>query len=126
MTDKLIRFSAWATLGSVIFVTVSPIGLRPHDVLPVNFDRAAAFALMAILFVVAYPKHWFLVAIAIVFGAGCIELLQEISPTRHANLNDAIIKAFGASLGVLGGRTINAVRAPGLPPEKWSFLKYGL
>jgi hypothetical protein len=45
-------------------VTVSPIELRPQDILPVNLDRALAYFLMSVLF-------------------------QYFSPTRHAHFTDA-------------------------------------
>lgn len=110
MIHRLVQIVAWLALVAVVFVTVSPIELRPHDILPVDFDRAAAFAVLAALFVTAYPKSWSLVGLAIVVGAGAIELLQELSPSRHAHGSDALIKAAGASIGVLAGWTINNLR----------------
>ncbi|MDB5523037.1 MAG: putative rane protein [Rhizobium sp.] len=113
MTDKLIRTAAWLAAIAIVFVTVSPIGLRPHDVLPVNVDRALAFTAMAALFVLAYPRQWMWVAMAAIVGAGAIELLQELSPTRHARIDDAMVKIAGASIGVVIGWTINQTRARG-------------
>jgi VanZ family protein len=103
--------AAWLALAAIIFVTVSPIGLRPHDVLPVNLDRALAFALVAVLFVMAYPRHWLWIAVALTIGAGAIELLQELSSTRHARFDDALVKAAGALGGVLVAHAINRYRA---------------
>ena len=107
MIVRVFQTSAWLALAAILFVTTSPIDLRPHDVLPVDFDRAAAFAVMATFFVLAYPKHWFIVGLAVVMGAGGIELFQELSPSRHAQVADALVKAAGASLGVLSGWAIN-------------------
>lgn len=100
---KISRFSAWAVLAVTLFVTLSPIGLRPHDILPVNVDRALAFALMGILFVTAYPRQWPWVALLVVVGAGAIELLQVLAPTRHAHVNDALVKGLGGIAGVFAG-----------------------
>jgi hypothetical protein len=107
MTPSHARTLAWLALAGILFVTVSPIGLRPHDFLPVNIDRAGAFALMAFLFVIAYPRHWLLCGILIMVGAAGIEALQLLSPTRHARFDDALIKAVGAAIGCLAGRAIN-------------------
>lgn len=104
MIRLALRLAAWLTLAAIIFVTVSPIGMRPHDVLPVNTDRSLAFALLAGLFVAAYPRHWIWVGLAIVLSAVGIEWLQDLSPTRHARLSDASVKAAGALLGVVVGR----------------------
>ena len=109
MIRRLFRLSVWLALAAILFATLSPIELRPEDLLPVNYDRAIAFAAVSALFVLAYPRNWFWVGLAIVVGAGAIELLQELSPTRHADATDALVKAAGASLGVLAGWSINAV-----------------
>jgi hypothetical protein len=99
MTARIFQILAWLALTIIIFVTVSPIALRPHDVLPVNADRALAFTAMAALFVWAYPRHFPACVILLVLGAGAIELLQNLSPTRHAQAHDAVVKAFGACAG---------------------------
>ena len=111
MTAKLIAAAAWAALAAIIFVTISPIELRPHDVMPVNMDRALAFTALAALFVLAYPRHWLWVGIALMAGAAGIELLQELSATRHARIDDAMVKAAGASVGVMLGWAINQARS---------------
>lgn len=110
-----VKLLAWLALAFVIFATVSPINLRPHDFLPVNIDRAGAYAVMAMLFVLAYPRHLVLCAVALMLGAGGIELLQFLSPTRHAKLDDALVKAGGAAVGCIIGWAINRITArPGL------------
>lgn len=110
MLTRLIRVAAWLSLAAIIFVTVSPIGLRPHDVLPVDVDRALAFVVMACLFVLAYPRSWVIVAVALILGAAGIELMQELSPTRHARIDDALVKASGAAIGVILGWAANRLR----------------
>lgn len=109
MTRRIFAITAWMALAVIVFVTVSPISLRPHDTLPVNFDRALAFAFMAALFIMAYPRQWAIVALAAIGCAGVFELLQELSPTRHARLDDALVKSAGAAIGVLIGWTCNFI-----------------
>ncbi|MGF9563669.1 VanZ family protein [Neorhizobium sp. JUb45] len=110
MTRTLLKTLPWLVLAFVIFATVSPIEMRPHDFLPVNVDRAGAFAVMAFLFVITYPRHWKLCAVLLLLGAGGIELLQFISPSRHANPDDALIKAAGAAIGCVAGWGVNLLR----------------
>ena len=105
--SKLAAILAWLALAAIVFVTVSPIALRPHDLLPVEVDRALAFCLLSTLFVVAYPRYWIVVALATVLGAGAIEMLQAFSPSRHPRLDDALVKAAGACIGVLAGYAFN-------------------
>lgn len=111
MSDRLCKLLAWAALAFIIFATVSPIQLRPHDFLPVNVDRALAFAVLCGLFVIAYPRHFMLVAGVIIIGAFAIEFLQYLEPSRHPRLHDAVIKAAGAVVGMVGGRLVNRYRA---------------
>jgi hypothetical protein len=73
---SLVAAAAWTGLAAIVLVTVGPISLRPTDLLPANVDRMLAFGLLASLYVVAYPRHWVLVGVGIVVGAGVIELLQ--------------------------------------------------
>ncbi|MBB4142943.1 VanZ family protein [Rhizobium rhizoryzae] len=110
MSEKLFKILAWSTLAFIIFATVSPIGLRPHDVLPVNVDRALAFALLSCLFVVAYPRYFLISTAFIIASAFAIELLQYLQPTRHPEVRDALIKAAGAAFGLLAGWLINRYR----------------
>ncbi len=103
----MLKILAWLCLAVILFLTLSPIGLRPHDPLPVNIDRALAFCVMAGLFVAAYPRQWPAVLMLSLCGAGMIELLQFLSPTRHAQLPDALVKASGAIAGVALGALFN-------------------
>lgn len=106
----LIQLAAWVCLSAVIFATISPIAWRPHDVSDVNFDRAAAFVVIALLFTVGYPRWasrwglWFALA------SPAIELLQLLSAGRHARIEDALIKLVGALCGLGLGYLFNRLR----------------
>ena len=108
--NRLFKLLPWLALAAIIFATVSPIRLRPQDIASVDVDRAGAFAVMALLFVLAYPRQWMICAVLLILGAGGIELLQFLSPGRHAHLDDAAVKAAGAAVGCLIGWTINRLR----------------
>lgn len=103
MTTRLLRASAWLALAIIIFVTVSPIGYRPHDIVSTNFDRAAAYAVLSALFVFAYPRHRWTVAALVILTAGGAEIFQWLSPTRHPHLLDAATKAVGGVTGLFAG-----------------------
>jgi len=110
MTRLVVRALAWLSLIAIVVVTIVPIGLRPHDVLPVDADRALAFAVMAAFFVLAYPRHAALCVLLLLAGAGAIELLQYVTPTRDPRLADAVVKAAGVSLGALAAISVNRLR----------------
>jgi VanZ family protein len=110
MTSIFLRTVAWCVLAYIVFVTISPVDLRPDTIISVNIDRAGAYAVLGLLFASAYPRHWKTVAILLAIGAVGFEFLQEFSPTRHARVDDAIVKAVGALVGVAIGHLVNRTR----------------
>ncbi len=87
-------FAAWTGLLLIVFVTVSPISVRPSTVTSTDLDRAFAFCVMSGLFVIAYPKRLLTLSFALFVGAFVIELTQFASMTRHPQLHDAVVKAL--------------------------------
>ncbi|MBY5819512.1 VanZ family protein [Rhizobium leguminosarum] len=115
MIFKFARPLAWLLLALILFVTVSPIGLRPETVTTVDTDRGGVYVLVGLAFALAYPKQWKMVAVLLIAGAVAIEYLQYLAPTRHPRLHDAGIKAAGAALGLLAGWLINRWRETKAP-----------
>lgn len=98
---KVISFiSACVVLSAIAFVTVSPIEWRPDDIFGVNEDRALAFAVLSGLFTAAYPRRWRLVALGTTGVACGLEVMQLLSASRHAEIEDAVVKASGALAGI--------------------------
>ncbi|MCJ8520965.1 hypothetical protein ABID21_004008 [Pseudorhizobium tarimense] len=110
MTDRTLKIIALLSLGAVLFMTVSPIDVRPNDLVSVTIDWVGAYAVMAMLFVVAFPRHWLLTATAMMLSGAVIELLQYLSSTRHPSAADAPIEAFGAGAGSVAGGLGNQLR----------------
>lgn len=110
MTKKFFKIFSWLLIAAVIFVTVSPIGLRPHTLTTVSVDRAAAFALIGCAFAIAYPRRWLSLALFLLAAAFGIEILQYMAPTRHPQFADASVKAAGALLGMTIGKTALMIR----------------
>ncbi len=108
-TTTLLKTAAWSILAIIAFVTLSPIGFRPHTITNVNIDRATAYAAAGVVFTLAYPRSWKTAAVLLILGAVGFELLQALQPTRHARIDDALIKAAGAALGVAVGHVWNRV-----------------
>lgn len=98
-----LRLLAWLLLAGLIFVTLSPIDLRPVSPAPVQIERAAALALIGFVFALAYPRHIWLVALVVLGSTALLELLQLISPSRHGRLIDVAVKIAGASIGLAAG-----------------------
>ena len=107
---KLARWSAWALVAALVFVTLSPIEMRPV-VAGATLERALAYGLLGLTFALAYPRHR-LLALAVVVGvAGGLELGQLLTPSRHGRLPDFAVKAVAAGLGVLAAHAALTVQA---------------
>jgi hypothetical protein len=61
MLRKLIIVTAWCCLGFIVFVTLSPINLRPATSSHAGVERCVAYGLLGALFVIAYPRRFTLV-----------------------------------------------------------------
>ncbi|UZE50083.1 VanZ family protein [Rhodopseudomonas sp. P2A-2r] len=116
MSRKIIMAIAWASLAFIVFATLSPIGLRPH-LAGVSMERFGAFAVAGLLFGLAYPGRFWLV-LAIVLGAAVgLETLQFLTPDRHGELRDAMVKAVGGAFGVGLSLLLNRLSATVAAPQ---------
>jgi hypothetical protein len=98
MVVRLIALLAWFVLGLIVFATLSPLGLRPETG-HVRMERFAAYAVLGVLFVTAYPRHFVQVMSLILAAALSLEVLQHLTPDRHGHLIDAIEKITGGIAG---------------------------
>jgi len=106
MPRKYILIVACLLLAVVVFVTLSPIHLRPKTGHP-NLERFAAFLLVGAAYTAALPRRARQVAVCLVAGAFVLEAAQRWAPTRDPDLNDAVVKAFGAVVGVVIVRVVD-------------------
>jgi hypothetical protein len=98
MMRKLVILIAWCCLGLIVFVTLSPIGLRPESG-SAGLERFAAYNVLGVLFVAAYPRRFTWVMVIILGVAVSLELLQHLTPDRHGHIADAAQKVIGGLLG---------------------------
>jgi VanZ family protein len=98
---------AWASIIFVAVVTLSPIEFRPVLTLPL-YEHFFAFAVIGLLFGLAYPRHWLLIALAVIGSAVALELLQLLTPGRHGRVPDVIEKILGGIVGLAIARLIGA------------------
>lgn len=105
-----LRIVAWLVLACIFIVTIGPIDWRPISGEPADVERFGAFFFVGALFALAYPKHWMLVLLLIVGCAGLFELLQRLTPGRHGEILDFLIKAAGALGGTATGYVLSRFR----------------
>lgn len=110
--------TAWLSLAFVAFVTLSPIQDRPVLAGP-QFEHFAAFAVLGLIFGLAYPNRIFIV-VAIVLGSAVgLELLQLLTPDRHGKVIDAVFKGLGGICGITVSQLLPLLVRPrhSRPPE---------
>ncbi|TXM94651.1 hypothetical protein FV232_00790 [Methylobacterium sp. WL30] len=96
--QSFFRVTAWLVVAALVFVTLSPIDLRP-SVAPANVERALAYGTLGMLFALAYPCRWLVVLVGVVALAAILELGQGLTLTRHGRLADFVVKGGAAMLG---------------------------
>jgi VanZ family protein len=106
----ILRVLAWALLATAITLTVVPPGFRPVTGFPSWLEHFAMFMICGSAFVLAYPASTFvLYALAVPFTAS-LEFLQLIAPGRHARMNDFLIDALSAIVGIALASFFNRVK----------------
>jgi VanZ family protein len=96
----VLRIIAWLLAAAVTFATLGPPNYRPHSSLGQDGEHALAFILIGVAFGLAYTEHRLRVAVIAVIMIGALELLQLWMPGRHARLEDFIVDALTACVGL--------------------------
>jgi len=94
---------AWLMFATVVLLNTAPVEWKPMSAVSLKTWQSIAFALMAMLFVFAYPDERRIVGIFCIFGAILTELLQFSLQGGNSRVDGALIKCLGATLGLLGG-----------------------
>jgi VanZ family protein len=110
MTTALLRIFAWLLAAAVTFATLGPPRLRPHSDLGQDGEHAFAFILIGLLFGLAYTRNRLLTATIAVIMIGVLELLQFAAPGRHARLEDFIVDALTACVGLAAAAALDWTR----------------
>lgn len=105
------RLSAWILLFVLFIVTIGPIDIRPHWQGHVTAERFIMLMLIGTLFCLAYPRRWLTVLVLLICATALFELLQRITPDRHGEVRDFIVKSAGATAGVILGKVLLFLRA---------------
>jgi VanZ family protein len=96
----ILRIVAWLLTAAVTFATLGPARLRPQSDLGQDGEHALAFVLVGLAFGLAYPRRRLLTASMAVIFIGALELLQLWMPGRHARLQDFVVDALAACVGI--------------------------
>ena len=113
----LFRLSAAILIAAVVFATLGPPRYRPHSPLGQDGEHALAFVLVGRAIGLAFPQRKLLVAAVSVILIGLLELMQLWAPGRHARLEDFVVDAVTACVGLAGAALIGWLTA------RWRGLK---
>jgi len=118
----------WALSGvaALAFVTLCPIGLRPH-VMDANAERLCAYLIVGLLISRAAGRRALAAMLSVLVLAFGLEASQMLVASRHAVMADALVKAFGGVAGVAAHqlgfplRRLIMRRAKGLEGPRWLY-----
>jgi VanZ family protein len=126
--SKLMTAAAWASIAVIAYATLthvgfvysiyfklSPILMRPEMRNYAHFEHLISFAVVGMLFSLAYPRRPFLVCCIVFGGAALLEFLQTLTPDRHGTLADALEKMAGGAAGIFLARRM--LRSAGRIPD---------
>jgi VanZ family protein len=101
------RLIAWGLAAAIAFATLGPPERRPHSNLGQNGEHALAFVLLGLAFGLAYSSNRSRTAVFVIGYTGLIELLQLVAPGRHARLQDFVVDALAACLGLVAAAALD-------------------
>ena len=97
----VLRLIAWILAAAVAFATLGPPTHRPQSDLGQNGEHALAFVLVGLAFGLAYRRNRRATAAISVVLIGLLEVLQLWMPGRHARLEDFVVDALAACVGLV-------------------------
>src|ERR1700712_2334992 len=104
------KIIAWCLAAAIAFATLGPPGSRPHaSGLGQDGEHALAFVLLGLAFGLAYPRNRLFTAVMVVGLTGLVEILQFWAPGRHARLQDFLVDALAASVGLAAAATFDLI-----------------
>lgn len=106
MIRNIALIATVVVVSIIVFATLSPLDLRPRTGF-VGPEREAAFLLLGVVAVVAFPSHLWLVIAAMVASTIGLELAQHLTPDRHGHVADALQKLGGGLVGCALGFGVN-------------------
>lgn len=99
-TTVFFRVLAWPLVAAIALMTLGPLEFRPNTELSGRMERFVAFAVIAAVFCLGYPKYRIHIIMLIIGLVVLLELCQKFTPGRHGRLlRDGMPKVSGALCG---------------------------
>src|ERR1700692_3929417 len=115
MGKKFITAYLLACLIFIAYATLTSIESRP-ELTGIGFykafftvlERFLAYAVLGLLFYLAYPRRIIFVCVLVFGSALVLELLQIFVPDRDARVSDALEKMAGGAVGIFAATFLTA------------------
>ena len=101
MIEKILKAASWLVLVGLVIVTIVPANERPVSGLQHDLEHFSAFSLAGLMFGLAYAGHLRALSLSAIAFTLALELSQIPLATRHARLEDFVVDAAGACLGIV-------------------------
>ena len=105
------RIGAFVLITAVVFATLGPPRYRPHAPLGQDGEHALAFVLLGLAVGLSFPQRRLRVAAVAILLIGLLEIMQLWAPGRHARLEDFLVNATAACLGLVAAAAIGWLAA---------------
>jgi VanZ family protein len=105
------RIGAFVLITAVVFATLGPARYRPHAPLGQDGEHALAFVLLGLAVGLSFPQRRLRVAAVAILLIGLLEIMQLWAPGRHAQLEDFLVDATAACLGLVAAAAIGWLAA---------------
>jgi VanZ family protein len=101
MMEKTLKAASWLIILGLVIVTIIPADERPVSGLQHDLEHFVAFGLAGFTFGLAYAGHLGARCLSAIVFTLALELSQIPLATRHARVEDFLVDAVGACLGIV-------------------------
>jgi VanZ family protein len=101
MMEKTLKAISWLIILGLVIVTIVPADERPVTGLEHDLEHFVAFALAGLTFGLAYAGHLGARCVSAIVFTLALELSQIPLASRHARVEDFVVDAVGACLGIV-------------------------
>jgi VanZ family protein len=101
MIEKILKAASWLIILGLVIVTVVPADERPVSGLEHDWEHLFAFGLAGLTFGLAYAGQLGARCLGAIVFTLALELSQIPLASRHARLEDFVVDAVAACLGIV-------------------------
>jgi VanZ family protein len=101
--------ATWSGMLALMALSVVPAAERPVTGLPNDFEHVLAYGAVGICAGLGFKTTSPIKFAAAIAFAGAVELVQIPLSTRHARLEDFVVDAVGACVGIIVGTMVRMV-----------------